>query len=365
MITFQAIVSDSCTDIENIVGVTGTYNDEEVSDQDSVFIRVECPPEPCLRYSPHGYDFGYMQECEKASTVFEIWNGCDGVLEYTVTPGCPWVTVNRTSGSSAGEHDSINVTINTAGFYSGTFNCTVNITSNGGNGTFNITVTVGQEPKEPSLSFSPHSYDFGVMDVGEMGSTSFEIWNSGTGSLVYSLFEDCDWVTLSTMSGSSVGEHDTVEVNVDISGLSEGVTYTCDVLIDSDDGGSGVFIVSVTVNSSNGSGNRSPVVSIVEPQCKIYFMGRAFVYFPRPLFIGGPVEIRVNASDPDGTVTYVEFYVGDVLLGNVSSEPYCYNWDERAFGFRTITVKAYDNEGKTAEDTIDVIIFNFGLHSSR
>jgi len=165
------------------------------------------------------------------------------------------------------------------------------------------------------------------------------------------------------MSGSSAGEHDTVEVNVDISGLSEGVTYTCDVLIDSDDGGSGVFIVSVTVNSSNGSGNRSPVVSIVEPQCKIYFMDRAIISFPRVLIIG-PITIQANASDPDGTVTHVEFYVDDVLLGNVSSEPYCYTWNERAFGFREVRVVAYDDDGGSAEDSINIIIFNFGLGGS-
>jgi len=216
-----------------------------------------------------------------------------------------------------------------------------------------------QSQDDPYLEYNPSSHDFGTMEPGQTASTTFDIWNSGTGILTYNLSENCGWVTLSTTSGTSVGEHDAIDVMVDISGLSEGETYTCDVMISSN-GGNDTFVVSVTVNSSNGSGNRSPVVSIVEPQCKIYFMGRAFVYFPRPLFIGGPVEIRVNASDPDGTVTYVEFYVGDVLLGNVSSEPYCYNWDERAFGFREVRVVAYD-DGGSAEDSINIIIFNLGI----
>ena len=45
----------------------------------------------------------------------------------------------------------------------------------------------------------------------------------------------------------------------------------------------------------------------------------------------------------------------------MSEGPYSYKWNERAFGFRTITVKAYDNEGNSKEADITVLIFNLGL----
>jgi hypothetical protein len=36
-------------------------------------------------------------------------------------------------------------------------------------------------------------------------------------------------------------------------------------------------------------------------------------------------------------------------------------WDEKAFGKHEIKAIAYDKDGNTAEDEIDVMIFNFGV----
>jgi len=40
--------------------------------------------------------------------------------------------------------------------------------------------------------------------------------------------------------------------------------------------------------------------------------------------------------------------------------PYEWLWDERAFGLHEIKVIAYDKEDYTAEDEINVIVFNIG-----
>ena len=98
----------------------------------------------------------------------------------------------------------------------------------------------------PSLSYDPQSYNAGSMMVNTTDSTSFEVWNNGVGTLSYTLSESCDWVELSSYSGDSTGEHDTINVDIDTTGLSVGQSYTCDVNISSD-GGNGVFTVSVYV----------------------------------------------------------------------------------------------------------------------
>ncbi len=97
----------------------------------------------------------------------------------------------------------------------------------------------------PVLSYNPSSYNFGSVTAGATGSTSFEIWNSGTGTLTYSLSESTSWVTVTPTSGDSTGEHDTITVNIDTTGLSPG-SYNCPVSISSN-GGSGTFTVYVTV----------------------------------------------------------------------------------------------------------------------
>jgi hypothetical protein len=97
----------------------------------------------------------------------------------------------------------------------------------------------------PSISIAPTSHDFGDMCEGETDSTTFEVWNSGTGTLTYSLSETCGWVEVNPTSGSSTGEHDTITVDIDTTGLSEGL-HTCDITISSNDG-SGTFTVRVNI----------------------------------------------------------------------------------------------------------------------
>ncbi|MHA1431032.1 MAG: COG1470 family protein, partial [Candidatus Freyarchaeota archaeon] len=106
-------------------------------------------------------------------------------------------------------------------------------------------LTINPPPLEPRLSYSPSSHNFGDEYEGGTGSTTFEIWNSGTGTLTYSLDESCGWVSVHPTSGSSTGEHDTITVGIDTTGLSEGI-HSCTISISSN-GGSGAFVVTVNV----------------------------------------------------------------------------------------------------------------------
>ena len=105
---------------------------------------------------------------------------------------------------------------------------------------FRTFAPVGEQPV-PELSYNPSSYDFGSMLEGETAGTSFDIWNSGTGTLSYSLSESCGWVTVSPDVGDSVGEYDSISVDVNTVGLSPDV-YSCDIGISSN-GGSGVLLL--------------------------------------------------------------------------------------------------------------------------
>jgi len=94
----------------------------------------------------------------------------------------------------------------------------------------------------PGLGFNPDNVDFDTMGVNQTGSSTFEIWNDGVGTLSYSLSEFESWLSVSPVSGDSTGEHDTITVDVDTTGLSPGMSYHGDVQITSN-GGSGVFSV--------------------------------------------------------------------------------------------------------------------------
>ena len=57
------------------------------------------------------------------------------------------------------------------------------------------------------------------------------------------------------------------------------------------------------------------------------------------------IGLTASASDPDGTVTKVEFYNGTTLLGAATTAPYGYTWSGVAAGSYTLTAKATDNSG--------------------
>ena len=112
-----------------------------------------------------------------------------------------------------------------------------------------ISFYVDTGPQDPQFSYNPTSHNFGDVPDNETRSTTFEIWNSGGGTLDYTLSWDCGWVTVSPTSGSSTGGHNTITANIDTTDLSLG-PHSCPISISSNDG-NGVFTVYVNVVERN------------------------------------------------------------------------------------------------------------------
>jgi hypothetical protein len=100
----------------------------------------------------------------------------------------------------------------------------------------------------PILSYFPGDYDFGDKCSGLVDSTALDVWNAGSGMLDYTIDESADWVSVHPASGSSGGEHDTITVVLNTTGLSQG-PHSCDITINTSTG-SGVFTVSVNITES-------------------------------------------------------------------------------------------------------------------
>jgi len=101
----------------------------------------------------------------------------------------------------------------------------------------------------PSLSYSPASYDFGMIDPDQTYSTTFDIWNGGVNQLNWSLSDSESWLTYDPLSGDSTGETDTVNVYIDTTGLTPGI-YSGAIDITSN-GGNNSFTVSFTILGDN------------------------------------------------------------------------------------------------------------------
>jgi hypothetical protein len=209
-------------------------------------------PQPLgiLEYEPRSHDFGDMFEGEWNTTIFEIWTsgGCCE-LSFDLSWDCPWIDAFPTSGVSNGEHVPISVTIDTTGLDHGTYNCTIVITTNiSMTGYFNITVNVISHTY-PALAFYPQSHYFGIVMEGVTEETTFDIWNSGTGTVSYSLSWDESWVTISPTNGSSAGEHDLITVTINTTGLPLGSSQECYINIDSN-GGNKIYALWVIIGTT-------------------------------------------------------------------------------------------------------------------
>ena len=93
--------------------------------------------------------------------------------------------------------------------------------------------------------------------------------------------------------------------------------------------------VSISVVNGTPTVNQRPIVKILNPSKGIKFEKLS------------TITIDAIASDPDGSVTKVEFYNGPVRLVELTSAPYSYTWKDVAAGNYSITAIATDNLNDT------------------
>ena len=60
------------------------------------------------------------------------------------------------------------------------------------------------------------------------------------------------------------------------------------------------------------------------------------------------VPLTATASDPDGTISKVEFYRNGLLINTDTATPYAYTMEDLPAGSYTVQARAYDNANATA-----------------
>lgn len=194
-----------------------------------------------------------------------------------------------------------------------------------------------------TLSYEPISYNFTEVYPDVIVNTTFEIWNSGCCSLIYSILEDCPWVFVHPTHGVSSGEwdHHVINVTINTTDLSFG-HHTCDIIIDTNDV-TGIFTVAVTVIPYP---NHTPHVPTLigpdrsEPSESVVF--------------------EAKTTDPDDDVIYYQWNFNEenitAWMGPYESNDVCYieyEWEEE--GNYLVKVRAKDEHGNTTEWSQHVI----------
>ncbi len=86
-------------------------------------------------------------------------------------------------------------------------------------------------PAIPTIALSLASLSPSCFIGDDATSQTFDIWNSGTGTLTYTISDDAPWLVCTPDSGTSTGEHDTITVNYNTTSLAVG-TYSATITIE-------------------------------------------------------------------------------------------------------------------------------------
>ena len=194
-------------------------------------------------------------------------------------------------------------------------NAAGSLTSNAASLTVNATPVAPSITAQPlgSTVTAPNSATFSVSAVGTPAPT-FQ-WGQSVGGGVFT-----------PISGATSASYTITSTTTALSGTQ----FEC--VITNIAGSITSNAASLTVNPAP-VGPSLPVVAITSPAGGSYALGST-------------VTITANASETNGTIAQVQFYLGNTLLYTATSAPYTYTWKVNLLlGSYTLTARATDSNG--------------------
>jgi Viral BACON domain len=187
--------------------------------------------------SPAALSFsGTAGSANPPAQAITFWKGGDRTKDWTVSASTPWISVTPSSGTIATEQDQIAVSVNLSGLSAGSYSSSVIILTKGFTGRYvktkiPIALTVTGSTLSPSIRLSPTALSFS----GMAGSTNpaaqlLTVSNPTGGTLSWSLSDNAAWLSLSTASGTTTTETDSISASVNLAGLAAG-TYTAAITV--------------------------------------------------------------------------------------------------------------------------------------
>jgi hypothetical protein len=107
------------------------------------------------------------------------------------------------------------------------------------------------------------------------------------------------------------------------------------------------FNAQAVTNNCKFVANQLPVISISSPTSNSLFISPAII------------KIDAIASDPDGAISKVEFFQGNIKLGESTMYPYSFTWEGVTEGIYTLSALATDNSGASYRSASVEVIVSF------
>jgi hypothetical protein len=162
------------------------------------------------------------------------------------------------------------VSYSTSGLSAGTYSWTITVAASGASNTpqtIPVSLTVSAlPPPGAAISRTPASLTASCTQGANPSHQTFQVSNSGGGTLSYTISDSAAWLSCSPASGTSTGASNTVTVSYATSGLAAG-TYSATITIAASGASNSpqTIPVSLTVTAALPVLSRSP--SSLSPSC--------------------------------------------------------------------------------------------------
>jgi len=201
------------------------FDTKQGTPSDTGNFSVNNVPPPKLSCLPDSFSFEAMEGGpDPASQLMEVWNSGGGALDWRVETLASWLLLSPRTGQSTGEKDRVSVAATVVGLSHGVYDATVTVSAAQLPGvTIEVPVRLTVVERVPMLSVSPDVLNFSTWEGGpNPAPQDFTVQNTGGQNLSWRVSWEILWLKLSPESGTSTGEIDTVQVSVDVAGLTAG-----------------------------------------------------------------------------------------------------------------------------------------------
>ncbi len=154
--------------------------------------------------------------------VLLIRNIGESTLNFSASEDAPWLDLSgATTGTSTNENQQLLLAFDTTSLTPGAYQATITITdTNASNSPFVVPVLL--TVLGPAISVSTTGIAATAAEGANPTATTLEIWNSGYGTLDFSILKSAAWLVATPASGTSTGEVRQIAVQFASAGLNAG-----------------------------------------------------------------------------------------------------------------------------------------------
>ncbi len=245
-----------------------------------------------IEFSPSDLIFRATEDGENPlGRIIQVWNGGDDTLDWEVSDDAVWLSVSPSSGTSDGEEDEVEVSVDISGLVADTYEATITMTGADADNSpqeVDVVLYVEEATTEDEIAVVTDEFEFTAETGGDDPEDQvLELWNSGPDTITWELDVDCDdgWLDVSPDDGESSGEHDDVTLRVDIEGLDVG-DYDATITITSDEADNSPVTIDVVLEMTGDPLEEDPEIDVSDDEIEF--------------------EATVGGDDPDEETIEIE-----------------------------------------------------------